>query len=152
MFHITTAPDHPRSNGQAERRVDTLKRALKKPDGNESVDDIQQFLWIYRLTLNPSTNSGLSQAELMLGRKIRSMFDKLLPKQKKKTKKKKQTDAKFYMTKENIFFREYSNGKEIWKAGVVDKRIGRLMYIIKDLKKTIKRHHNQIMKRYTRWI
>ena len=38
--------------------------------------------------------------------------------------------------------------EKIWKAGVFDKRIRKLMYIIKDPKKTIKRRHNQIKKRY----
>ena len=45
---------------------------------------------------------------------------------------------KSYIPRENIFFKEYTNGKEIWKDGVIDKRIRRLMYIIKEPKKTIK--------------
>ena len=55
---------------------------------------------------------------------------------------------KLYILGENIFFKEYRNGKEIWNTVVIDKYISRLMYIIKDSKKTIKRHHNQIRKRY----
>ena len=50
------------------------------------------------------------------------------------------------------FLEEYRNRKEAWKAGIIDKRIGRVMYIIKDPKKTIKRHHNQIRKRYSEVI
>ena len=93
------------------------------------------------MTPNPITNSGLSPAELMFARKIRSVFDELLPKENKKSIKKKR-DAKSYIPGENIFFKEYRNGKEIWKAGVIDKLIGRLMYITKGPKKTIERHHN----------
>ena len=75
------------------------------------------------------------------------MFDKLLLKENNKPIKKK-TDKKSSIL-ENIFFKEYRNGKEIWKADVIDKRIGRLMYITKDPKKTIKRHHNPIRKSYS---
>ena len=91
IVHISIRPYHLQSNGEAERFVDTFKQILKRSDGNESVDDILQFLRIYRMTPNLITNSGLWPAELMFARKIRSVFDKLLPKenQKPKIKKKK---------------------------------------------------------------
>ena len=38
------------------------------------------------MTPNPSTNSGLSPAELMFMRKIRPVFNKLLPKENKNNK------------------------------------------------------------------
>ena len=44
--HVTTAPFHPRSNGQAERFVDTLKRALKKVRATPTEKALQQFLII----------------------------------------------------------------------------------------------------------
>ena len=62
----------------------TFKRVLKKSDGNESVDNILQFLRVYS-----SNYLGLSTVELMFTRKIRSVFDKLLPKENKKQIKKK---------------------------------------------------------------
>ena len=83
IVHITTAPHHPQFNGQAERFVDTFEQALKKSDGNESTDNILQFLRVYHMTLNPGTSSGLSPAELMFVRKIRYVFDQLLPKENK---------------------------------------------------------------------
>ena len=54
-----------------------------------------------------------------------------------------------YIPGENIFFKEYWNREKICKAGINDICTGRLMYIIKDTKKTIKRYHNQIRKRYS---
>ena len=56
IIHITTAPYHARFNWQAESFLDTFKWALKMSDGNESVDNILQFLRVYHTTLNPSTN------------------------------------------------------------------------------------------------
>lgn len=109
-FSNCTAPYHPQSNGQAKRFVDTFKRALKTSDGNESVDEILQFLLVYRVTLNPSTNLELSSAELMFTRKIKSVFDKMLLKEDKKRRKNTITKS-FTPSEKNI-------GKEIWNAGV----------------------------------
>ena len=53
-------------NGQAERFVDTFKRALKKNNGLDTEEgSIQQFLRVYRITVNPNTISGKSPAKLM---------------------------------------------------------------------------------------
>ena len=80
---ITIPQYHPRSIGQAERFVDTLKRALKKASGTPTDKALQQFLQIYRITPNPNTLLTVSPVETMFARKIRSVIDKLLPKQNK---------------------------------------------------------------------
>ena len=81
--HITTPQYHPRSNGQAERFVDTLKRALKKASCTQTDKARQQFLQVYRITPTLNTPLTVSPAETMFARKIRSVFDMLLPKQNK---------------------------------------------------------------------
>ena len=81
--HITTLQYHPRSNGQAERFVDMLKRVLKKASGTPTNKALQQFLHVYRIIPNPKTPLAVSPAETMFARKIRSVFEKLLPKQNK---------------------------------------------------------------------
>eukprot|EP00106_Octopus_bimaculoides_P018109 XP_014785551.1 PREDICTED: uncharacterized protein K02A2.6-like [Octopus bimaculoides] len=80
----TIAPYHPRSNGRAERFVDTFNRALKKAN-KEATDavTIQQFLMVYSVTPNPNAPEGSSLAELMFARKVKSVFNKLLPVKKK---------------------------------------------------------------------
>ena len=74
--HITSAVHHPATNGQAERMVQTFKRALKK-----STEPLQQaldrFLFNYRLT--PHSTTGVSPAELMFGRRPRTRLDLLRP-------------------------------------------------------------------------
>ncbi|XP_014771646.1 uncharacterized protein K02A2.6-like [Octopus bimaculoides] len=75
LEHKTIALYHPRLNGRAEQFMDTFKRALKK--ANKVI--IQQFLRVYRVTLNPNAPEGSSPAELMLTRKVKSVFNKLLP-------------------------------------------------------------------------
>ena len=81
--HITTSQYHPRSNGQTERFADTLKRALKKALGTPMDRALQQFLQVYRITPNSNTPMGHSPAEIIFARKVKSVFDKLIPRQAK---------------------------------------------------------------------
>ena len=79
--YITTPQYHPRSNGQAERFVNTLKRALRKAQRMPTDRALQQLLQVYRITPNPNTPMGRSPAETMFARKIRLAFDKLILRQ-----------------------------------------------------------------------
>ena len=50
---------------------------------------------------------------------------------------------------QKIYFNEYKKEKLGWKEGIIEKRIGRLEYIIKHPKWIVKRNNNQVKKRYT---
>ena len=63
--HVTSSPRHPQSNGEAERAVQTMKQLLKK-----NMDPYLALL-IYRTT--PLQN-GLSPAEILMSRKLRSII------------------------------------------------------------------------------
>ena len=65
--HITSSPLHPRSNGEAERAVKTLKLIMKKTLASN--EDMYKGLLAYRAT--PISN-GYSPAELLMGRKLRN--------------------------------------------------------------------------------
>ena len=154
--HVTTSPYHPRSNGQAERFVDTFKRAIKKNSGMDTDEaSLQQFLSVYRITPNPNTVSGKSPAELMFSRKIRSVFDRLLPVRKNtkfvnnKYKNTETNSTRKFRRGEKVFFLVYRGGKEFWEDGVIEKRIGNVLYMVKCKKWEHKRHVNQIRPRYT---
>ena len=75
---ITTI--HPQSNGQAERLVDSFKRALRKiRTGNASLEEaLDLFLQTYRCTLN-STLDHRTPAEIMFGRTFRTVRYLLRP-------------------------------------------------------------------------
>ena len=75
--HITIPPYHSRSNGQAERFVDTLKRATKKAKGTPTEKAFQQFLQVYRITPNKSTPSSLPPADKVRLRQIAPETDKI---------------------------------------------------------------------------
>ena len=85
--HIIIAPYHPRSNSQVEQFVDTFKRALKKSNGGSTETALQQFLQVYWLTPNKNEPLAMTLTEIMLARKIRSVFDKMISKRKKSNKK-----------------------------------------------------------------
>ncbi|KAF7234150.1 hypothetical protein EG68_12381 [Paragonimus skrjabini miyazakii] len=78
--HLHSPPHHPQFNGRVERFVETFKRALLKfreegPTGKV----LQRFLLSYRFTPNPAILNGLSPAEALMGRKLRTKFDAMIP-------------------------------------------------------------------------
>ncbi|XP_054745773.1 uncharacterized protein K02A2.6-like [Anastrepha obliqua] len=76
--HIRSSPYHPMSNGQAERFVDTFKRALKKLNGEGvSAQNLIVLLQVYRSTPNKQNEEKKSPAEVLLGRQIRLKLDLL---------------------------------------------------------------------------
>ena len=83
----------------------------------------------------------------MYAKKIRSVFDRLLPNRKKNYMKIK-TNYKLYKEGDKVFFRKYQTGKCFWEDGIVTRRIGRVIYIIQGSKFVCKRHINQLRPRY----
>nr|CAI5818050.1 unnamed protein product [Callosobruchus analis] len=139
-----TAPYHPATNGQAERYVQTLKKALRtmKCDNYSKNLELCKFLLQYRRT--PHIITGKSPSELMFGRQIRSRLDWMKPEI--------NDDHVTYNTGKQI--RELELGTRVavrdylyekWKFGFINKRIGKLHYTIElDDGRTWKRHIDQI--------
>ena len=75
--HIRIAPYHPSSNGQVERAVQTFKEAMKKSSTDTLETRLSRFLFYYRIT--PHSTTGVSPAELLMGRKLRSHLTALIP-------------------------------------------------------------------------
>lgn len=163
--HLRCAPYHPQSNGQAERFVDTLKRALKKIQGGESLEEtLQIFLSSYRSTPNPNTPDGRSPADIMFGRKIRTTFDLLMPssygannpsqdqkqKQNDQFNKKHGARARSFIEGDLVFAKVFQNNNFKWYPGKVHSRIGRVMYkvILEDRSRIIRSHTNQLKSRH----
>ena len=75
--HVRSAPYHPATNGLAERAVQSVKSFLKKETRGSLQTRVSQFLLRHRIT--PHTVTGVSPSELLMGHRIRSRLDLLLP-------------------------------------------------------------------------
>jgi transposase InsO family protein len=77
--HITSSPWHPRTNGLAERAVQTFKLRMEasKDDCPDLTLRLQRFLFSYRNT--PHRSTGRPPAEMFMGRRLRSRLDLLKP-------------------------------------------------------------------------
>ncbi|XP_012530378.1 uncharacterized protein K02A2.6-like [Monomorium pharaonis] len=76
--HLLSAVNHPQSNGQAERMVDIVKRAIAKDPTNWK-KQLLDFLYSYRYTPCLESPMGKSLAELLFRRRMNSPFTKWLP-------------------------------------------------------------------------
>ena len=75
--HRTSAPYHPASNGMAERAVQIVKKGLKKVTVGSLSSRLAQILISYRMA--PQSTTGVSPAELLMGRRLRTRLDLLKP-------------------------------------------------------------------------
>ena len=73
----TSAPYHLASNGLVERAIQTVKHSLEKVKEGPMSSRLAKVLLTYRIT--PQSTTGLTPAELLLGRRPRTCLDLLKP-------------------------------------------------------------------------
>lgn len=157
--HIRTPPFSPQCNGQAERFVDTFKRALRKSKGEALThENLQTFLRCYRTTPNALLTNNATPAELMFGRKIRIPLDLLRPStgfgstlrnepmEQNFNRQHGAIDRIFHPSNE-VYIMDYSTTKRTWIPATILQRIGNVLYKVKSDKGITRRHANQIRKR-----
>lgn len=157
--HIRTSPYHPMSNGQAERFVDTFKRAMNKLEGEGKLNEIlQTFLMTYRSTPNKNCPSNKSPAEMLLGRKIRSTLDLLKPTtmtySDPKTKMEDQFNKKHgakdreFDVGDSIYVQIHASNSWHWEEGIILERFGKVNYLVSTKYREVRAHTNQVKKRF----
>ena len=82
ICHITGAPTHLQTNGLAERCVQSFKRSFSKlletNNDNESTQTlVSRLLFTYQIT--PHSTTGVSPAELLMGRKSNNALSAKMP-------------------------------------------------------------------------
>ena len=156
--HTTTAPYHPRSNGEAERLVETFKLGINKANPKTATqleDAVVDFLAKYRST--PHTLTNCSPAEMLNKRRLRTTLDLLHPcqteilqgKVRQKIAYDSHTKSRQYVIGDAVWIRNFRSGPR-WFAGTVKKHIGRVMYEVSiDGKDVVwRRHANQLRTRF----
>ncbi|CAI2738846.1 unnamed protein product [Dicrocoelium dendriticum] len=147
--HLRSPPYHPQSNGQAERFVDTFKRALLKSRGEGTVDEcLQAFLLSYRSTPNPATPGGQSPAEALMGRKLRTTNEALIPTEKPPIHSGPCTKHKDFAVGAPVYARDYRAGHPRWIKATVTARRGDMLHDVSVGDDTWVRHRNQLRPRH----
>ena len=75
--HLLSSPYHPSSNGLAERGVQIFKREMSKLKDGTLSDRLSHILLYNHIT--PQSTTGLSPAELLQNRRLRSRLDLIKP-------------------------------------------------------------------------
>lgn len=136
--HLTTAPFHPASNGEAERWVRTFKEAMKKAwlEGKNKSNALDVLLFTYRTMPNPRT--GKTPAELLHGRQPRTSLSFLHPNILKP-----QSFQSKFMVHDQVYVKFFS-GKVKWEPGTIIRHRGKMMYLVQTARGIVSRHQNQL--------
>ncbi|XP_060855198.1 uncharacterized protein K02A2.6-like [Metopolophium dirhodum] len=154
VFHIKTSPYNPSSNGAAENLVRIFKNYLKKCSQNS---DLETNIYKFNLSYNSSKHgaTGVSPAELHLGRSLFTSLDRLLPFAKSKYDKNLENAArnnrggreKKFDINDKVMCKNYGKGEK-WLPGVILKILSPVTYLVSVNGFCVwKRHINQIIGR-----
>ena len=147
IVHLTSAPFHPPSNGEAERLVGIFKTAMRRSVGEEGKEKdkaTMDFLREYRGTPNCAT--GRTPAELMIGRQVRNPLSLMQPSV-HHDKKPPLHSAKFAIG-DHVFVRSYGvNRKVKWIPGRISSSLGTRMFTVQSADGIHRRHIDQMRRR-----
>lgn len=149
--HRTSAPYHPATNGLAERAVQVVKAGLRKNSEGDIDLRLARILFKYRNT--PHSTTGVTPAELLLGRKPRTHLDLLHPdmashvakkqNEQKKAHDKRQPERSFKVN-DLVIVRNFQHGNK-WLQGKISKVLGPRSYLVAlDNGKNVRRHVDHI--------
>ncbi|XP_054723042.1 uncharacterized protein K02A2.6-like [Uloborus diversus] len=148
---VPTAPHHPSSNGQAERMLQTTKNALKRIiTGN----------WEYRLAAfllsqhaTPNSTTGVSPAELLMNRRLKTCLDKLHPDLSEAINTKQERDnlnnrtrVKMFAPLEAVYALGFPPHRK-WVPATITEVLGMTTYLVQTDEGMVWRRHDQLRSR-----
>lgn len=124
------APYKPSTNGAAERAVKTLKEKIETAEIMSELE-LKQILMKWRSTPD---STGLTPAEKLFGRNIRTRMDMVFPKRTRSISNNEEVKlpkSRQLNVGDRVRVRNYSRNGEKWKFGVIEEKFGRLHYTVK---------------------
>ena len=155
ICHNTLAPYHPATNGLAERSVQTFKAFLKKSSGGSLDDRLSQFLFQYRIT--PHATTGISPAQLLMGRQPRSRLDLVRPdldskveqqQECQKRNRDKHSKPHGFSVDDSVYILNLP-AKDSWLPGTITKVLGLTYEVRLSDNRTVRRHIDHIQSQAT---
>ncbi|XP_046548469.1 uncharacterized protein K02A2.6-like [Haliotis rubra] len=148
--HTRTAPNHPATNGQAERAVESFKMALKKMKNQtgDVHDKLQRYLFSYRTTVHAAT--GKTPAELLMRRSLRTRLSALRPTREGLMIKNDDAETevpRFFNVGQAVFVLNFGVQGSRWVQGTVLERLGDRNYHVSVGQQVWKRHVDQMRPR-----
>ena len=147
--HVRTPPYHPASNGLVECTVQTFKEGLKRLSSGSLNTRLSRFLFHYHLM--PHSATGVSPAEIMFGRKLRSQ---LKPSEGRKARQSQEQQKRGHDAhaiprsfRDFVYARNYGPGPK-WLPGQVEESEGSVMFQLQLADgRVIHRHADQLRSR-----
>ena len=150
ISNMKTAPYHPSSNGPVERYVQTFKIMFKKATECGDVSEkLDRLLFSYRTT--PHSVSGLTPAELLMKRKLRTRLDMLRPNpggRRKSLVVQSSSKLREFQVGDEVMAKNFGKTGGKWWLGSIAKRMGATNYVVRlDSGQLVHRHVDQILSR-----
>ena len=151
--HYRSAPYHPATNGEAEHYVQTFKQAMRaaKNDPGTLSTKLMRFLLSYHTT--PNATTGVSPAELLFGRALRTRLNLLRPDVSTKVQDKQASQKQHHdkRSKERHFqvgqsvLVENNRPEPKWVVGTILEKLGDISYQVQVGTQVWKRHVDQML-------
>nr|XP_040572526.1 uncharacterized protein K02A2.6-like [Lepeophtheirus salmonis] len=140
VAHSFSPPYHLQSNGQAERGVRIIKNGIKKNIGAS----LEEILFAYRAT---PLECGSTPAKLLGSRLIRTRLDGYLPSPPPHPPSPPSSRTQEFKIKMTVWCRWYGLRQPKWVAGVIQRKIGDVLWSVQTPQGMVKRHINQLCPR-----
>ena len=157
ILHVKTALRHPSSNGLVERSVRIFREGMKKLEGIGGTmhTRLSRFLLAYRST--PQTTTGVTPAELLLNRRLRTRLDLIRPELRHRVETQQEAQKvhhdntkkeRHFSEGDSVLVKNFSPGPK-WKKTHIESRNGPLSYTVKYEDGVVTRRHvDHLLKRF----